>query len=65
MALRTIFENNSEIGVFVKLTNAYCLVANTGQEQYKIFEDEYADVIPVIKTSIAGCRIIGRLSAGV
>lgn len=28
------------------------------------FEAELADVIPVVKTSIAGTRIIGRLLAG-
>lgn len=28
------------------------------------FEAELADVIPVVKTSIAGTRIIGRLCAG-
>ncbi|KAK2974264.1 hypothetical protein RJ640_016750 [Escallonia rubra] len=29
-----------------------------------IFESELADVIPVVKTSIGGTRIIGRLCAG-
>lgn len=29
-----------------------------------MFEAELADVIPVVKTSIAGTRIIGRLCAG-
>ena len=28
------------------------------------FESELADVIPVVYSSIAGCRIIGRLTAG-
>ncbi|KAK6127393.1 hypothetical protein DH2020_038875 [Rehmannia glutinosa] len=58
------YENNSEIGVFSKLTNAYCLVAIGGSENfYSTFEAELADVIPVVKTSIAGTRIIGRLCA--
>ena len=29
-----------------------------------VFESELADVIPVIHTSIAGTRIVGRLTAG-
>lgn len=28
------------------------------------FESELADVIPIVKTSIGGTRIIGRLCAG-
>ncbi|XP_076947255.1 eukaryotic translation initiation factor 6-2-like [Bidens hawaiensis] len=51
--------------VFSKLTNAYCLVAIGGSENfYSTFEAELADVIPVVKTSIGGTRIIGRLCVG-
>ncbi|KAK2708209.1 eukaryotic translation initiation factor 6-like [Artemia franciscana] len=65
MAVRLQFENNNEIGVFSKLTNAYCLVAIGGSENfYSIFESELTEVIPVVHTSIAGCRIIGRLTVG-
>lgn len=65
MAVRAQFEGNNEIGVFAKLTNAYCLVAIGGAENfYSIFEGELADTIPVIHTSIGGCRIIGRLCVG-
>ncbi|WRX12054.1 Translation initiation factor IF6 - like 3 [Theobroma cacao] len=65
MATRLKFENSCEVGVFSKLTNAYCLVAIGGSESFcSAFESELADVIPVIKTSIAGTRIIGRLCAG-
>eukprot|EP01113_Clastostelium_recurvatum_P001155 TRINITY_DN1047_c0_g1_i2.p1 TRINITY_DN1047_c0_g1~~TRINITY_DN1047_c0_g1_i2.p1 ORF type:complete len:271 (-),score=43.07 TRINITY_DN1047_c0_g1_i2:13-741(-) len=63
MAVRTQFENSNEIGVFSKLTNAYCLVA-TGGRNMAAFEKELSDHIPVINTSIAGCRIIGRLTVG-
>ena len=93
------FENNCEVGVFSKLTNAYCLVAIGGSESfsrfvccscvylfiallmedtfgcklfvfiqrmvfYSTFETELADYVPVVKTSIGGTRIIGRLCAG-
>uniref|UniRef100_A0A0D9X214 Eukaryotic translation initiation factor 6 n=1 Tax=Leersia perrieri TaxID=77586 RepID=A0A0D9X214_9ORYZ len=65
MATRIQFENNCEVGVFSKLTNAYCLVAIGGSENfYSVFESEFADVIPVVKTSIGGTRIIGRLCVG-
>ncbi len=59
------FENSNDIGVFAKLTNKYCLVAQGGSENfYSVFESELADHIPVVHASIAGIRIIGRLTAG-
>jgi len=64
MAIRAQFEKNSDIGVFGKLTNGYCLCALGGSEFYKVFENELADHIPVIYCTLAGTRIIGRLSAG-
>jgi hypothetical protein len=60
------FENSNDIGVFSKLTNSYCLVAIGGSENfYSVFESELADVIPVVHASIAGTRVIGRLTAGI
>jgi len=65
MAVRVQFENNNEIGVFSKLTNAYCLVAIGGSENfYSVFESELSDTVPVVHASIAGCRIIGRMCVG-
>ncbi|KAN0134461.1 translation initiation factor 6 [Lactarius tabidus] len=65
MATRLQFENSSDIGVFSKLTNAYCLVAIQGSTNfYSAFEAELSEVIPVVHTSIGGTRIIGRLTAG-
>lgn len=65
MAVRVQFENNNEVGVFSKLTNSYCLVAIGGSENfYSVFEAELADTIPVAHVSIAGCRIIGRMTVG-
>ncbi|RZB92249.1 Eukaryotic translation initiation factor 6-2, partial [Glycine soja] len=59
------FENNCEVGTFSKLTNAYCLVAIGSSENfYSVFEAELAGVIPVVKTSISGIRVIGHLCAG-
>jgi len=65
MAVRCQFETSNEIGVFAKLTNTYCLVGIGGSENfYSVFEGELLDVIPVIHTSIAGCRIVGRTTVG-
>jgi len=59
------YENTNEVGVFSKLTNSFALVSIGGSENfYSVFESELADHIPVIHTSIAGVRIIGRLTAG-
>lgn len=65
MATRAQFENSNEIGVFANLTNAYALVAIGGSENfYSVFEQELADHIPVVHTSIAGCRFVGRVTVG-
>lgn len=59
------FEGSNDVGVFSKLTNKYCLVATGGSETfYSAYETELADQIPVIQTSIAGCRFVGRVTAG-
>lgn len=65
MATRCQFENSNDVGVFAKLTNAYCIVALGGAENfYSVFEAELADHIPVIKTSVSGTRLVGRVTVG-
>eukprot|EP00108_Taenia_solium_P003965 TsM_000609600 transcript=TsM_000609600 gene=TsM_000609600 len=65
MAFRAQFEGHNDIGVFTRLTNAYCLVSIGGSEGfYSVFEAELADSIPVIHASIAGIRSVGCLTAG-
>lgn len=64
MAVRAQFENSSEIGVFSKLTNSYCLVSYGSQEHFRVFETELSSHVPVVHCSVAGCRIIGRLTVG-
>jgi translation initiation factor 6 len=84
-----MYENSNEVGVFSRLTNSYCLVAQGSSSNFyrydhspsliwvvehvpiqfqlflfSVFESELAEVMPVIFTSIAGCRVIGRLTAG-
>jgi len=64
MAVRAQFENSSEIGVFSRLTNSYCLVAYGGSDNFRVFESELHGHIPVVRASVAGCRVIGRLTVG-
>ena len=66
MATRAQFENSNDVGVFSMLTNTYAMVAIGGSENfYSVFEQELADHIPVIHTSIAGCRFVGRVAVGI
>lgn len=64
MAIRAQFENSSDIGVFCTLTNSYCLLAHGGSDHFRVIEAEVADHVPCIYSSIAGTRIVGRLTAG-
>lgn len=65
MATRIQFENSNDVGVFCKLTNKYCLVAQGASEGfYSAIEAELATHIPVVHLSIGGTRIIGRLCVG-
>jgi translation initiation factor 6 len=65
MVYRTQFENCNDIGVFAKLTNSYCITAiGTAENFYSVFEGEFMDIIPVIHASIAGTRVVGRLTVG-
>ena len=59
------FEGSNEIGVFSRLTNAYCLVCVGGSESfYSVFESTLSDHIPVVHCTIAGCRFVGRVAVG-
>jgi len=65
MCERACFENSEEIGVFALLTNAYCLVGmKNSQNHFTVLENELAEKIPVVHTSIAGCRTVGRMCVG-
>eukprot|EP00049_Salpingoeca_infusionum_P006610 m.109170 g.109170 ORF g.109170 m.109170 type:complete len:309 (-) comp13366_c1_seq4:234-1160(-) len=65
MAVRAQYEGSNDVGVFATLTNSYCLTAVDGSENfYSVFESELGEVIPIVHTSIAGTRIVGRLTAG-
>jgi translation initiation factor 6 len=66
MSVRCAFENSNEVGVFSMLTNAYCLTGVGGSENfYSVYEAELsASKIPVIHSTIAGCRFVGRTTVG-
>ena len=65
MATRCQFENSNEIGVFANVTNSYALCAIGGSENfYSVFEQELADHVPVVHTSVNGGRFIGRVTVG-
>jgi len=65
MAVRAELESCSEVGVFARLTNAYCLCPLGGSENFNaVFEAELGEHIPVVRTSIGGMRIVGRMTAG-
>lgn len=65
MASRVQFENSNDIGVFAKLTNKYCLVSLGASENfYSDFESVLSDYIDVVRCSIGGTRIVGRITAG-
>ena len=59
------FEGSNEVGVWSRLTNAYALVCVGGSESfYSVYEAALADHIPVIHTTVAGCRFVGRVCVG-
>ena len=65
MAFRTRYEFSSDIGVYSKLTNSYCLVGQASSENfYSSIQKELGNHIPIIHTTIADTNIIGRMVAG-
>eukprot|EP00419_Tripos_fusus_P083266 CAMPEP_0172936100 /NCGR_PEP_ID=MMETSP1075-20121228/221849_1 /TAXON_ID=2916 /ORGANISM="Ceratium fusus, Strain PA161109" /LENGTH=286 /DNA_ID=CAMNT_0013797467 /DNA_START=59 /DNA_END=919 /DNA_ORIENTATION=+ len=65
MAVRAAFESSSEVGVFARLTNSYCLTAMGGSENFhSVFEAELSQHIPVIHASVGNTRIVGRVTVG-
>ena len=63
--VRTHFENCNEVGVFSKLTNAYCLIGiGRSANFFAAFESELDEVVPVIYSTIGGGRIVGRMTVG-
>lgn len=58
MAVRAQFEGNNEVGVFSKLTNAYCLVGIGGSENFYRYylQPSYTHVSKIhFKTFVSNC----------
>lgn len=65
MAVRAQFESSSEVGVFARLTNSYCLTPMGSSENFhSVFEAELVKHMPVIHCSVGGTRIVGRTTVG-
>jgi len=64
MAYRLDFENCSDVGVFVKLTNSYCIIAEGNKPFVSAIEAEIGEHIPIVATSIAQTRPVGRMTVG-
>ena len=65
MTTRVAFESSNEVGVFAKLTNSYCITAVGSSENfYSVFDAELGHSIKCISGTIAGTRIVGRMTAG-
>ena len=64
MAARCQFEHSSDVGVFARLTNKYAIVSQGGADHFKVLESELQDKIPVVRTSLANTRVVGRLCVG-
>nr|CAB3476933.1 unnamed protein product [Digitaria exilis] len=57
MASRVKFENSCEVGVFARLTNAYCIVPpGASQGFYSVLDAEIAGAVPVVRSSIQHLR---------
>ena len=65
MVLEWSSPSSNEIGVVSMLTNAYALTCQGNSENfYSVLEAELGEQIPVVHTSIAGCRFVGRVCVG-
>ena len=63
MSIKLQYLNSNDIGVFAKLTNSYCLVADKKCKNYNIIDSELIS-IPIVETTICGMNIVGRITAG-
>lgn len=62
MAVRAQFEGNNEVGVFSKLTNAYCLVAIGGSENFYRLVIYFRDTIIINSALITYGPVFGLLT---
>lgn len=59
------YQKSDQIGVFIKLTNSFCLIPqNVPENLYKVLKYELSNKIPIILSSIIGSKCVGRLVIG-
>jgi len=65
MIIKTNFERSSEIGVYCKLTNSYCVIPyETPSKFYNLLKSELNSNITIIRSSVSGSKCIGRMLIG-
>mmetsp|Transcript_55526 Transcript_55526/g.130036 ORF Transcript_55526/g.130036 Transcript_55526/m.130036 type:complete len:229 (-) Transcript_55526:127-813(-) len=65
MIIKTNFEKSSEIGVYCKLTNNYCIIPYDAPIKfYKLLQLELNPSTVLIRGTISGSRCIGRMVIG-
>ena len=65
MVIKIKYQKSDLIGVFVKLTNSFCIIPqDTPVNFYKTIKNEIHNNLPIISTFIFGSKSIGRLIIG-
>lgn len=66
MSVRLRYEHRSEIGVYARLTNSYCLVAKeASQNFFSAFQAELEPHgVPVVACTIGDTQLVGTMSVG-
>ncbi|AFP65266.1 translation initiation factor eIF6 (nucleomorph) [Chroomonas mesostigmatica CCMP1168] len=65
MIIKLSYEKSNEIGVFMKLTNSFCIVPyDISDKCYKTLKENLNSFVPIVRTYICNSRCIGRLIIG-
>ena len=64
MTIKILYESNSEIGIYLKLTNKFCIAPNSISKKtlFKL-KSELGENFPIIKSNILDSKCQGRLIA--
>ena len=65
MVIKINYQKSELIGVYVKLTNSYCVIPKDASVNfYNSIQNDIGNKIPIIQTFILGSKSIGRLIVG-
>jgi translation initiation factor 6 len=65
MLIRFSYNKSDDIGVFIKLTNSYCIVPHDiSEKNLQFIKNELKSFCPIFKASILKSKCIGRLIIG-